>query len=110
MSEKEGGAPDHVLPPSFLIINQKSGVLLCDTVFLSAWLPVINGITGGQSPPSSLCRQSAFGSFSLFLRPKRKKTNKRLVFKIKAEKLFMCRSRIKFGMTLYVKGVRGQSP
>jgi len=41
----------------------------------------------------------SFGSFSLFLRSKRKKMNKAFWFQDKGSDLFMCRSRIKFGMT-----------
>ena len=52
MLEKEGGAPDNVLPPSFLILNQKSEVLLWDKVFLS------------------------FGSFSLLFAVKKKENER----------------------------------
>ena len=43
---------------------------------LSSWLSAINGIVDGQSPPFSLCRQSAFGSFSLFFAVKKKENER----------------------------------
>jgi len=53
-------------------------------------LSAINGIADGQSPPFSLCRQSAFGSFSFSFASKKKENEHAKIFNIFRKCLTYC--------------------